>query len=299
MTLLLDAFWRALAYCLHPRVILLSLAPLALTAGLCFALGWFYWEPAVDAVDAWLRSWALVNSFTLWLESMGATGLRAVMAPLVVVALAVPLIVVLSLMAVAALMTPALVRMVSARRFPQLARREGEPFWRSILWMLGHTAVALAALVASLPLWLIPPLALVLPPLIWGWLTYRVMAFDALAEHAERAERRALLREHRWPMLGMGLLCGYLGAAPALLWALGAVAFILAPLLMVVSVWLYTLVFAFSSLWFTHYALAALERWRSQREDQILPPDEPAPPPDQAVRAAGLLDAPQAPGSPS
>jgi hypothetical protein len=27
---LLDAFWRAAAYCLHPRVILLSLAPLLL-----------------------------------------------------------------------------------------------------------------------------------------------------------------------------------------------------------------------------------------------------------------------------
>ncbi|WP_245876391.1 EI24 domain-containing protein [Caldimonas caldifontis] len=299
MTLLLDAFWRALAYCLHPRVILLSLAPLVLTAGLCFVLGWFYWETAVDAVDAWLRNWALINSFTLWLESMGATGLRAVMAPLVVVALAVPVIVVVSLMAVSALMTPALVRLVSARRFPRLARREGESFWRSMLWMLGHTAVALVALVISLPLWLIPPLALVLPPLIWGWLTYRVMAFDALADHAERAERRALLRQHRWPLLGMGLLCGYLGAAPALLWALGAVAFILAPLLMVVSVWLYTLVFAFSSLWFTHYALAALERWRSQQEGQILPPDEPAAPPEQALRATEMLEAPPTPGSPS
>jgi hypothetical protein len=298
MTLLLDAFWRALAYCLHPRVILLSLAPLLLTAGLCFALGWFYWEAAVAAVDAWLRGWALVNSFTLWLESMGATGLRAVMAPLIVVALAVPVIVVVSLMAVSVLMTPALVRLVGARRFPQLARRQGESFWRSLLWMLGHTLVALAALGVSLPLWLIPPLALVLPPLIWGWLTYRVMAFDALAEHAERAERRALLREHRWPLLGMGLLCGYLGAAPALLWALGAVAFILAPLLVVVSVWLYTLVFAFSSLWFTHYALAALERWRRQREDQILPAEGIVAPGPEAVRAAGLLEPPPGPGTP-
>ncbi|MFN3416902.1 MAG: EI24 domain-containing protein [Caldimonas sp.] len=298
MTLFLDAFWRALAYCLHPRVILLSLAPLLLTAGLCFALGWFYWEAAVDAVDTWLRGWALVNAFTLWLESMGATGLRAVMAPLIVVALAVPVIVVVSLMAVSALMTPALVRLVGARRFPQLARRQGESFWRSLLWMLGHTLAALAALVVSLPLWLIPPLALVLPPLIWGWLTYRVMAFDALAEHAERAERRALMREHRWPLLGMGLLCGYLGAAPALLWALGAVALILAPLLVVVSVWLYTLVFAFSSLWFTHYALAALERWRSQREDQILPAEGIAAPGPEAVRAAGLLDAPPGPHAP-
>ena len=34
MTALLDAFWRAAAYCLHPRVIMLSLAPLVLAGGL-------------------------------------------------------------------------------------------------------------------------------------------------------------------------------------------------------------------------------------------------------------------------
>jgi hypothetical protein len=30
MSLLLDSFWRAAAYCLHPRVIVLSLLPLLL-----------------------------------------------------------------------------------------------------------------------------------------------------------------------------------------------------------------------------------------------------------------------------
>ena len=36
--------------------------------------------------------------------------------------------------------------------------------------------------------------------------------------------------------------------------------FILVPL----AIWIYTLVFAFSSLWFTHYGLAALQRLRSE-----------------------------------
>ena len=62
----------------------------------------------------------------------------------------------------------------------------------------------------------------------------------------------------------MRVVAGYLGAAPALLWALSAATLIFAPLLIVVSVWLYTLVFAFSSLWFAHYALAALHRLRQR-----------------------------------
>jgi hypothetical protein len=113
-------------------------------------------------------------------------------------------------------------------------------------------------LVISIPLWFVPPLVLVLPPLIWGWLTYRVMAFDALAAHASVDERRTVLRQHRTQLMGMGVLAGYLGAAPSLVWASGAFFppwfVFLAP----VAIWIYTLVFVFSSLWFAHYCLAAL-----------------------------------------
>ena len=62
--------------------------------------------------------------------------------------------------------------------------------------LLGAALLALAALVVTLPLWFIPPLVLVLPPLIWGWLTCRVMAFDVLALHADPTERRALLQRN-------------------------------------------------------------------------------------------------------
>lgn len=260
---LIDAFWRAAAYCLHPRVVLLSLAPLLIAGTAVWALGWFFWEPAIDWTRDTLDQWLLLSSFFKWLESMGWSGFRSVLAPLLVVALAVPVVVVFSLLLVAVLMTPALVSLVASRRFEKLERRRGANAAQSVAWSLGCTLLALVALALSLPFWLIPPLVLVLPPLIWGWLTWQVMAFDVLAEHASRDERRRLMREQRWPLLAMGLITGYLGAAPSLVWALGAMAFVLAPLLLVVSIWLYTLVFAFSSLWFAHFALAALQRLRA------------------------------------
>ena len=49
-------------------------------------------------------------------------------------------------------------------------------------------------------------------------------------------------------------------------------AFVLVPL----AIWIYTLVFAFSSLWFTHYGLAALQRLRAERGTNM-PMAEPAP----------------------
>lgn len=265
MSRLLDAFWRAAAYCLHPRVVLLSIAPLLIAGGLAFTLGWFFWESSVDWVRAWLEGSTIVVTALDWLDSVGAGAFRPVIGPLIVVIVAVPALVVLSLLMVALLMTPSMVRMVASRRFPGLQRRHGAAAWQSAMFSIGCTLLALVMLVLSLPLWLVPPMVLVLPPLIWGWLTYKVMSFDALAEHASREELRAIVGEHRWPMMAMGVIAGYLGAAPSLIWAISATMLIFAPVLIVISIWLYTLVFAFSSLWFAHYALSALnERRRAQ-----------------------------------
>ena len=279
---LIDAFWRAAAYCLHPKVILLSLLPLLVAVAAVLGLGWLYWESTVGAVRAQLEQWSLVVSFMGWLESIGFGAFNTVLAPLIVVALSVPLIVVASLLLVAWLMTPSLVSLVAARRFPTLERKHGAGWFTAALWSLGCMLLALLLLVASLPLWFIPPLVLVLPPLIWGWLTYKVMSFDVLADHASSDERRQLLREQRWPLLAIGVVAGYLGAAPSLLWAVNAAALVLAPLLVVLSVWLYTLVFAFAALWFAHFALAALQALRLQAvAAEVLPPlaAEPAPAP--------------------
>jgi hypothetical protein len=38
----------------------------------------------------------------------------------------------------------------------------------------------------------------------------------------------------------------------------------MAPILVPIAIWIYTLVFAFSSLWFTHYGLSALQQLRAQ-----------------------------------
>jgi len=181
-------------------------------------------------------------------------------------------------------MVPAIVNLVAARRFPQLERRHGAGVVSSVWISLSSTLAALVLLLLSVPFWFVPPLILLLPPLIWGWLTYRVMSHDALAEHADAGERRTLMRAHRMPLLAIGVVAGYLGAAPSLLWALSALTVVLAPLLIPLSVWLYTLVFAFSALWFVHYCLAELQRTRGVAET-------PAPTPALAGAAAVDLQA--------
>jgi hypothetical protein len=271
MNVFLDSFWRAVAYCVRPRVIALSFLPLILMVALALGLGYYFWEGALDWVRGSLESSEMVSSVLAWLQSMGAGSLKMVLAPLIVIFAVTPLIVVLSLLLVALLMTPALTLLVAERRFAGLERKRGASFAYSLLWSLGSTLLALVALVVSLPLWLIPPLILVLPPLIWGWLTYRVMAFDALAEHASAEERREIFRRHRGWLMGIGLFCGSLGAAPTLVWASGALFAAAFVILVPLAIWIYTLVFAFSSLWFAHYCLAALQALRAEASAQASP----------------------------
>jgi hypothetical protein len=265
MNLFLDSFWRAVAYCLRPRVVALSFFPLLLTVGLALGLGYFYWDAALDGVRQALESSMLVNRVWAWLHDAGMGSLKMVLAPLIVIFAVTPVIVVLSLLTVALLMTPALTSLVADRRFPALERKRGASLALSLWWSLSSTVLAFVALLISVPLWLLPPLILLLPPLIWGWLTYRVMAFDALAEHASKEERKEIFRRHRGWLLGIGVLSGYLGAAPSVIWASGAWLAAAFVILLPLAIWIYTLVFAFSSLWFAHYCLAALQSLRAEQ----------------------------------
>jgi hypothetical protein len=263
---MIDAFWRAAAYCLHPRVVLWSLLPLLISLALMAGLGWAYWEPALQQVRLAIDDWALTEVLLRWLDAMHASRMRAFVAPVVVVAMAAPVATVVVLLLVVTLVTPAMVRLVARRRFPGLDMGWGVAWWRAPLWLLACTVAAMLALLASVPLWFVPPLALLLPPLIWGWLVYQMLGYAVLAPVAGGWEIRFVLRLRRWPLLGMGLLCGLLATAPMLIWAVGgAAAIVFAPFVIGLVAWLNALTFVFACAWFAHFLLADLQRLRQAR----------------------------------
>jgi hypothetical protein len=277
MRLFLDSFWRALAYCLMPRVMVLSLLPLAMLLVLSVSWGYFYWSPTQDWVRDMLASWQVLQGMMDWLHDNGAGELQAVMVPLVVIFAITPILVVISLLAVSLMMTPALVDLVVQRRFAHLALKHGGTTLTSLVWTVGSTVIAMGAMVITLPLWAVPPLMFIVPPLIWGWLSYRVMVFDALVSHASREERLAIGRQHRIWLLMIGVLTGYLGALPSIVWASGAVFAAAFLVLIPMAIWIYALVFAFTSLWFTHYSLGALEALRAESGTVVMGASVPLP----------------------
>jgi hypothetical protein len=101
--------------------------------------------------------------------------------------------------------------------------------------------------------------------------------FDALVNHASREERIAIGRQHRLGLLTIGVLTGYMGAFPSLIWASGAVFAAAFLVLIPLAIWIYALVFAFTSLWFTHYSLAALEALRAESGNVVMGASVPLP----------------------
>jgi hypothetical protein len=272
------AFWRALIHSIHPKVLWLTLWPLLVSSG---ALGLIWWQSGAWVLQS-LRTLVAQLPGLSWLAHglslLGIHGVSDALAQAVVMLLCLSVAVVVALLVVSVLLTPALVSLVAHSRFPLLQSRYRTPWWAAAWWSLSSTFIAAGWWLLSMPLWLLPLGSALLPPLVWGWLTFRVLAHDVLAEHALEVERDQLLRQHRLPLLFMGVVSAYLGAAPAHLlmlaaWAagavgtlaagsgvaaLGALAAVAIPVALGGAIWIYTLVFAWSSLWFTHYLLEAL-----------------------------------------
>jgi hypothetical protein len=261
---LLRSFGRALSSVLHPRMLWLTFMPFGAATILWGVVLWFSWQTLISATRGWLEGWPLTTTLYGLFDWLGFSSLHTAVAPFIVVAMAIPLIVVTVLLLIATLSMPAVIKHLSKRQFAALEMRRGGTWMGSLVHSVWTTLVCLLVLVITLPLWLIPPFFALIPPLLWGWLTYRVMTYDALALHATTAERRALVRQHRLPLLLIGVASGLLGSLPTLIWASSVWLIVLFPVMTAVTIWIYAFILVFTALWFGFYCLRALQRMRAE-----------------------------------
>lgn len=273
MHLVVKTFGRAVLSQLHLRMLLLTVLPFVLSLLLWGLALWLGLQPMMDWLGAYFADSGWYQTIRSALDWMGLSSLRSFLVPLMAMWLLLPLMILTALLFVGGVAMPAIARHVSTRWYPALERRHGGSIIGSLAVSLGSFIVFACLWLLTLPLNAVPPLALLVQPLLWGWLTYRVMAYDALADHASSEERRMLMRQHRWPLLAIGIAVGAMGAAPTMLWLGGALFLVLLPLMAGVAIWVYVLVFVFSGLWFQHYLLAALEEMRrdTMQPDRTLP----------------------------
>jgi hypothetical protein len=157
---------------------------------------------------------------------------------------------------------PLINRQVSRRYYPDLEKLNGGGWLSSFWFALLCLSIFILLWLISLPLTLFMHLGLVIQPLLLGWITYRIMAYDALAYHASEEERQLVLKQHRWQLWSVGVITGLLGALPGMMWMGGVLSVVFLPLLAALAIWLYVLVFMFSGLWFQFFCLDALQQLR-------------------------------------
>lgn len=258
------AWGRALRAQFSRRMILLSLVPLVLSLLVWGGLLWLGLQPFLDWLHGIFSEYGWFQSSGGMLSSLGLGALTVLVVPLMAIILLLPLMIASALLFMGIFAMPAIERHVGRRQFPQLEQKEGGSFAGSVWMNLSSVLVFAGLWLMTVPLYAVPPLAVLVQAALWGWVTSRVMSYDALAAHASLEERKALMHAGRWPLLAIGMVSGVLGAMPGIAWMGGAVlSVVLFPFLAILSAWLYVLIFLFTGLWYQYYCLQALENMRA------------------------------------
>jgi len=265
------AFGLALVASMHPRMLWLSLRPFLLISVFWGCLIWLTWTPSLAMLSSFLTN----SIFTNWIQDgliwAGFDNARAWIAPFFFVMMTIPLIAISLLVLIAFTTVPAIVNTLCKQSlYSDLQSKRGGSLIGSLFYTFWSAFICLVLVMLTLPVWWIPPLFAILPPLFWGWLTMRLMSYDVLAGHASSEERDILIQQNRWSLLVMGIACGMLGAVPTFFWATSALALVLFPIVSFVALWIYSLIFVFAGLWFSHFLLEALQNLRKHELSKSL-----------------------------
>ncbi|VCU72192.1 CysZ-like protein [Pigmentiphaga humi] len=236
------ALGRALVSQFRGPMLLALLLPFIVALIGAIVLVWLFWDP----LTVWLQTTLFALPFMQQIDSLllavGIASLKLWLIPVVCALILLPLSGILGLVVAALLIMPLVLRNLERNDYPGLERRgrggalasAWNAAWVSVLFVLGW--------LFTLPLWLLPPLAIVLPVAWWTFAFTRMLRLDAMLEHASPTERRALLARHNRGYWTLGLICSLINLVP--------LAWFLLPV--------------FSALLFSHFTLEGLRRLRSE-----------------------------------
>lgn len=239
MKQVLTAVRRAMGSLRDRSIIAIMLLPMLGALALWAVLAWWIWPD----LAAWLQRLASDTVAGKWIESMGAGWLIHSAATLTLVVVGVPVILITAMIITEIIAMPIIVRRVAELHYPRLARTAGGTPVGGIVNAVVGIGAFCALWIVTLPLWLTGLAAVVLPPLLSGYLNQRLFRYDALADHASREEYRELVRAARGRLFLLGWLLAGLYYIPLVN--------LLAPTV--------------SGLAFTHFCLAELARMRAER----------------------------------
>ena len=172
----------------------------------------FVWAESAVLILHFVQTWPLVGSW--FAEGSAQAAFLMAFAHVMLIILCVPLSLLTAAVFIAVFALPLMLDRVAARDYPDVEKRRGGTQLGSVANALWAVLLFLVMALLSLPLWFIPGVGLVLSILLSGWLNQRCYRYDALMQHADRAELKYLPREHRASLFGLGAAAGALAFIP-------------------------------------------------------------------------------------
>lgn len=255
------AYLSALRSQLHPRMLLAILLPVVVGLA-AFVLIYILFFGALKTNFAhWLETQAAVQNTDLWIQNaaahsewvatvMGWLSLKSIFATVLAMGIVLPFIAVLVLAVMAFALMPIVVAHLRGRDYQDLVRAGRHAGVFSMVNALKVIFIFCVGWLITLPLWLIPPLAVLLPIFWWGYAFKGFLSADAIAAHANTLERRLLFQRYRWDYWLLGISMAVLSLVP-FFWVVLPV---------------------FSALVFAHFTLRALSSLRTE----YTPPSGPS-----------------------
>lgn len=236
------AFKRALASQCHPKMLAALFLPFIIALLGAIVLLWAFWTPLTVWLNMQAADWELVNQVDQWLVAIGLFSIKLYLIPMLAVVILLPLSGILGLVIAAIFVMPIALRHLEQREYAGI-RRQGKFSTTVGAWNAIVVGVLFAiGWVVTMPLWLIPPFALLLPIFWWAFAFTRMLRVDAIVEHASPQERRLLWRRHNRQLWLIGVVLALLNLFP--------------PAWLVLPV--------FSALVYAHFSLEALRQLRGQ-----------------------------------
>lgn len=238
------ALGRAVVSQFRGPMLMALLLPFAVALIGAIVLIWLFWTPLSEWLQITLFQWSVVNQMDTALMALGIASLKLWLIPVAATLILLPLSGILGLVTAAVFIMPLVLRHLSERDYPDVRREGGNALVAGVWNALWVTVVFVLGWFFTLPLWLLPPLAVVLPIFWWAFAFTRMLRLDALADHASPQERKILQARHNKGFWALGTICALINLLPP--------AWFLLPVL--------------SALMFSHFGLEALRRLRSETQ---------------------------------
>jgi CysZ protein len=210
-------FWMSLLDILKPRILSLLLLPFFGSFAIWGLVTYLLWD-WITGLGLSLYSWIWMQKLVEVLSPLvqfTENPIVAVVATVFILFVIFPAALITALFITSVVLVPALVSELRKKEFPTLVKKSTSIFTGTSV-SLAYSIKYFASWIGSLPFWLIPGGALIVPFLLIAWFNSRLLAWEVLTEVATGDEIKFFVKDYSKKLFILGLMTAPLYYIPVI-----------------------------------------------------------------------------------